>query len=120
LVKFVNDVHLSTSQTQGSATLLFGTTDIIYINFKVSSLPNKTKLKGVIEIVSLDESSDKVKPGDKVDALESFNANKQYNGHFKFTPGSTGWPKGKYKAEIYEVADDDTLSLISTLEFTVE
>ena len=97
----ISDLKLGKDKDVSQATTTFATTDTVYAVATVSNAPGKVQVKGRLAIEDVEGEQAGPIPGleKTLDLPGSGTAS------YTFTPPPSGWPKGKYKVEVFMLDD---------------
>ncbi len=97
----ISGLKLGKDKEASAETSSFGASDTVYAVATVSNVPDKVKVKGRLVIENVEGEQPGPVPGleDTLDLGGSGTAT------FTFSAPSTGWPKGKYKVEVFMLND---------------
>jgi hypothetical protein len=97
----ISDLKLGKDKDVSQATTTFATTDTVYAVATVSNAPGKVQVKGRLAIEDVEGEQAGPIPGlEKTLDLEGSGT-----ATYTFSPPPSGWPKGKYKVEVFMLDD---------------
>ena len=97
----ISDPKLGKDKDVSQATTTFATTDTVYAVATVSNAPGKVQVKGRLAIEDVEGEQAGPIPGlEKTLDLEGSGT-----ATYTFSPPPSGWPKGKYKVEVFMLDD---------------
>ena len=93
----ISGLKLGKDKEAKAATSTFAAGDTVYAVATISNVPDKVKVKGRLVIDDVEGEDAGPVPGleNTLDLAGDGTAT------FTFTPPATGWPKGKYKVEVF-------------------
>ena len=111
----ISDLKLGKDQTASQPTTTFAPTDTIYAVATVSNVPDKVQVKGRLAIESVEGEQAGPIPGleKTLDLPGSGTAT------YTFTPPPDGFPKGKYKVEVFMLNESGEQKDQKSMNFTV-
>jgi len=111
----ISDLKLGKDQTASQATTSFAPADTIYAVATVSNAPGAVKVKGRLAIESVEGEQSGPIPGleKTLDLAGSGTAT------YTFTPPPDGFPKGKYKVEVFMLNEAGEQKDEKSASFTV-
>ena len=111
----ISDLKLGKDQTASQATSTFAPTDTVYAVATVSNVPGAVKVKGRLVIDEVEGEKAGPIPGleKTLDLPSSGTAT------YTFTPPPSGFPKGKYKVEVFMLNEAGEQKDQKSASFTV-
>jgi len=111
----ISDLKLGKDQTASQATSSFAPTDTVYAVATISNAPGAVKVKGRLAIESVEGEQSGPIPGleKTLDLPGSGTAT------YTFTPPPAGFPKGKYKVEVFMLNEAGEQKDEKSASFTV-
>jgi hypothetical protein len=111
----ISDLKLGKDKALTQPTSSFAATDTIYAVATVSNAPGAVKVKGRLAVEDVEGQQSGPIPGleTTVEVPGSGTAT------FNFTPPSSGWPKGKYKLEVFMLNEAGEQKDQKSASFTV-
>jgi hypothetical protein len=111
----ISDLKLGKDQTASQATSSFAPADTIYAVATISNAPGAVKVKGRLAIESVEGEQSGPIPGleKTLDLAGSGTAT------YTFTPPAGGFPKGKYKVEVFMLNEAGEQKDEKSASFTV-
>lgn len=115
---FITDEFLAANSESGTSTTVFSPRNVIYYVYKIEDMPRTTTVVCRLWV-------DDAPPFKNISATDNDaedKVNKGYSGTrwFKFTPATTGWPKGTYHVEFLEKKSDGSFDELKRIDLTVE
>ncbi|MFL6332932.1 MAG: hypothetical protein ACJ754_06255 [Pyrinomonadaceae bacterium] len=112
----ISDLKLGKDQTASQPTSTFAATDTIYAVATISNAPGAVKVKGRLAFEDVEGEQAGPIPGleKTLDLPGSGTAT------YTFTPPSSGFPKGKYKIEVFMLNDAGEQKDQKSASFTVK
>jgi hypothetical protein len=93
----ISDLKLGKDKEVTQAATTFAAGDTVYAEATISNAPGKLKVKGRLAIEEVEGEQAGPIPGlEKTLDLDGSNT-----ATFTFSPPPSGWPKGKYKVEVF-------------------
>jgi hypothetical protein len=97
----ISDLKLAKDKDATQATTTFASKDTVYAVATVSNVPGKVKVKGRLVVEDVE--------GEQAGPIPGLETTLDLEGSgtatFNFTPPPSGWPKGKYKVEVFMLDD---------------
>ena len=98
----LSSLKVAKDKSASQVTSNFGTSDTVYAVAVVSNAPSAVKVKGRLAVEDV--------PGQKSGPIPQFETSVDLPGSgtatFTFSPPTAGWPKGKYKVEVFMLNED--------------
>ena len=97
----ISDLKLGKDKDVSQATTTFATTDTVYAVATVSNAPGKVQVKGRLSIEDVEGEQAGPIPG----LEKTLDLDGSGTATYTFSPPPSGWPKGKYKVEVFMLDD---------------
>jgi hypothetical protein len=111
----LSSLKLSKDKTASQETNTFAEGDTVYAVAVVSNAPGKVKVKGLLSIEDV--------PGENSGPIPGLEKTLELPGSgsatYTFSPPPDGWPKGKYKMEVFMINEDGEQKDQRTASFIV-
>ena len=111
----IGGLKLGKDKAASPETGTFGTGDTVYAVADIANAPGKVKVKGRLAVDDVEGQKSGPVPGleTTLDLAGSGTAT------FNFSPPPSGWPKGKYKIEIFMLNEEGEQKDQKSASFTV-
>ncbi|HJQ33957.1 MAG TPA: hypothetical protein VJ866_17385 [Pyrinomonadaceae bacterium] len=111
----ISELKLGKGQGATPEATSFAASDTVYAVATVSNVPDKVKVRGVLSFEDVEGEQKGPIPGleKTLDLPGSGTAS------YTFTPPPSGWPKGKYKIDVYLLDDGGQQKDTKSATFTV-
>jgi hypothetical protein len=93
----ISDLKLGKDKEVTQAATTFAAGDTVYAEATVSNAPGKLKVKGRLAVEDVEGEQAGPIPG----LEKTLDLDGSGTATFTFSPPPTGWPKGKYKVEVF-------------------
>ena len=97
----ISDLKLGKDKDVSQATTTFAATDTVYAVATVSNAPGKVQVKGRLAIEDVEGENAGPIPG----LEKTLDLDGSGTATYTFSPPPSGWPKGKYKVEVFMLDD---------------
>jgi len=111
----ISSLKMGKDKSASQQTSNFATTDTIYAVADISNAPSAVKVKGRLVV----EDVPGAKPGPIPELETTVNLSGSGQASFYFSPPPAGWPKGKYKMEVFMLNEDGEQKDQKSATFTV-
>lgn len=98
----ISDLRLGKDKAVSQPTTSFASNDKIYAVADISNAPSAIKVKGRLLVDAVEGQKSGPIPG--IETTVDMNGSGSAN--FTFTPPPAGWPKGRYKVEVFMLDSD--------------
>ena len=98
----ISDLRLGKDKGVSQPTTSFASNDKIYAVADISNAPSAVKVKGRMLVEAVEGQKSGPIPGIET----TVDMNGSGSASFTFTPPPAGWPKGRYKVEIFMLDSD--------------
>ena len=111
----LSSLKIAKDKSASQLTSNFGTSDTVYAVAVVSNSLGAVKVKGSLAVEDV--------PGQKTGPIPQFETSVDLPGSgtatFTFSPPTAGWPKGKYKVEVFMLNEDGEQKDQKSESFTI-
>ena len=111
----IGGLKLGKDETVSQELTTFGEHDTVYAVATIANAPGKVKVKGRLAIEDV--------PGEDVGPIKGLEKTLDLGGSgtatYNFSPPEVGWPKGKYKVEVFLLTEEGEQKEQKSASFTV-